>query len=506
MPRVIKAAEAALLIPDGATVAVQGTGGCVNEPTALLSAIGERYLAQGRPRSLTLAHCTGLGDKESLGLDLLAHKGLVKRDIAGHLGMAPKMAELIRADAVEGYNLPQGVLSHLFAAIGGRKPGVITKVGLGTFVDPRIEGGRVNASARDQLVQVIELAGEEWLFYPGFPVNVALVRGTTADERGNITMEREAAILEGISLAHAARASGGIVIAQVKYLAQKGTLDPRQVRIPGVCVDYIVVDPGQKQTCLEEYNPSFSGERRIPLERLEPIPLDERKVIGRRAAREMPRGAAVNLGVGMPAAVAAVASEEGWLDDITFTVEQGIVGGLPAGGVIFGVAYNPEAIISQGDQFTFYDGGGLAAACLGMAQADASGNVNVSKVGSMLTGCGGFINISQSARKVVFCGTLTAKGLRCEVGGGRLRIVQEGAVRKLVAAVDQISFSGAYARRSGQPVLYVTERAVFELTAEGLALREIAPGIDLERDVLAQMEFRPIIAGKPALMDPAIFS
>jgi propionate CoA-transferase len=335
---------------------------------------------------------------------------------------------------------------------------------------------------------------------------LALVRGTTADLNGNITSEEEPAILEGISIAQAAKACGGTVIAQVKYLAQPGTLDPRQVRIPGVVVDAVVVDPEQKQTCLDVYQPAFCGAVRVPLEQLPPLSLDARKVIARRAARELFAGAAVNLGYGVPSGIASVATEWGILDDLTFTVEQGIVGGVPAGGVIFGVAYNPQAILAEDDQFNYYDSGCLDLAFLGMAQVDGHGNVNASKVGDLLAGCGGFINISQNAKKVVFCGTLTAKGLRCRVEEGRIEIEQEGAIRKFVPDVDQITFSGDYARSRGQDVLYVTERAVFALRADGVVLTEIAPGVDLEADVLDRLGFRPRIAHDLITMDPALFA
>ena len=459
-----------------------------------MKALGERYAASASPKALTLLHATGLGDRDEIGTDYLAQDGLIKKDIAGHLGMAPKMAEMIYREEIEGYNLPQGVISHLYTAIAGKKPGVITKVGLNTFVDPRVEGGRVNSIANDTLVKVLELEGEEWLFYPSMHIDVAFVRGTTADTRGNITMEQEAAILEGISLAQAAKACGGIVIAQVKYLAREGTLDARKIKIPGLIVDYVVVDPSQKQHTLDEYDPSLSGECKIPLDRLPALPLDAKKVIGRRAAQELFPGAIVNLGVGVPSYVGGVASETGILDTITFTVEQGIVGGRPAGGIIFGVSHNPEAIIGEDDQFTFYDGGGLDLAFLGMAQTGAIGDVNVSKVGPMLTGCGGFINISQSAKKVIFCGTFTTKGLGVETGDGRLTIAREGTVRKFVHRVDQITFSAKYARETGQEVFYVTERAVFLLGKDGLELLEIAPGVDLKRHILDQMDFMPKMA------------
>lgn len=503
--KVTSVEEAIALIADGSTVAIQGSGGGVCEPTLLMKSLGERFHANGKPRDLTLLHATGLGDQKEIGCDYLAQKGLVKKDIAGHLGMAPKMARLIYENEVQGYNLPQGVISHLYGAIAGRKPGVITKVGLHTFVDPRLEGGKVNDIAKDDLVQVIELLGEEWLFYPRIDIDVSLVRGSTADTNGNIVMDQEPAILEAISIAQAAKACGGFVIAQVKHLAEAGSLDPRQVKIPGIYVDHIVVDENQMQTVEGEYNHSFSGEIKIPLEGIEPAAMDVKKAIGMRAARELFKGAVVNLGFGVPSYVSAVASETGMLGDITFTVEQGIVGGMPAGGVIFGVAYNPEAIIGEDYQFTFYDGGGLDLAFLGMAQFDQKGNVNVSKVGAMLTGCGGFINITQSAKKVIFCGTFTTKGFRCEIGGGELKIQSEGKVKKLVPVVNQVTFSGDYARSLGQKVLYVTERAVFELTSEGVVLREIAPGVELERDILQQMEFQPIVAKDLVMMDPTLF-
>jgi len=412
---------------------------------------------------------------------------------------------MIADNQIESYNFPQGVLSQMYSAVAARKPGVFSKVGLHTYVDPRIEGGRMNEVTTEDLVRVFEIDGEEWLFWPRFHIDVALIRGTTADLKGNITFEEEPVLLEAISIAQAAKACGGIVIAQVKYLAQEGTLDPKQVRVPGVVVDHVVVDPEQKQTVLTPYEPAFSGRVRIPLEGLEPLPLDVRKVVARRAARELFPGAVVNLGFGIPDGVASVAAEEGLIDQLTFTVEQGIVGGRPAGGVIFGVAYNPEAIIEEDAQFNFYDGGGIDVAFLGMAQVDRAGNVNVSKVANRLMGCGGFINITQNAKRAVFCGTFTAKGLRCRVDGGRLHIEQEGAIRKLVGQVDQITFSGAYARSMSQPVLYVTERAVFELSAEGIVLVEIAPGVDLERDVLGQMEFVPRVADPLVAMDADIF-
>lgn len=502
---VVTADDAVAVVRDGHTVAIQGSGGGVNEPTALIRALGARFKATGSPSAITLLHATGLGDRDTIGTDALAFPGLVKRDIAGHLGMADKMGKLILENKVECYNLPQGVISHLFAAIASRKPGVITKVGLRTFVDPRLEGGKVNEVTTEDYVQLVEFAGEEWLFYPRIHIDAAFVRGTTADGAGNISMENEAAILEGLSIAQAARACGAPVIAQVKRVVPTGSIDPRIVKIPGMYVDYLVVDPAQKQHTLAEYDPSLSGETPMALEKLVPAEPGPKRIIGLRAAQELTPGAVVNLGVGIPSYVAAVASEKGIIDQVTFTVEQGIVGGRPAGGIIFGVSHNPEAIIGEDRQFDFYDSGTLDAAFLGMAETSANGDVNVSKVGSLLAGCGGFINISQSARKVVFCGTFTAKGLRTSARNGRLTIESEGSVRKFVDSVAQVTFSGEYASEIDQDVLYVTERAVFTLNGGRVKLVEIAPGIQLERDVLAHMGFVPEIAEPLTMMDSAVF-
>jgi propionate CoA-transferase len=506
--RIISLDEAAQKIPSGATVAVQGSGGGVAEPTAVLRAIRRRFDKEQAPRDLTMLHATGLGDRDTCGMDLLAVPGLVKRDIAGHLAMAPKMGAMITNNEVECYNFPQGVISHLYTAIGGRRPGVFTKVGLRTYIDPRVEGGRMNARTREceQLVRVMEIDGEEWLFFPRIKIDVAVIRGTYIDTHGNLSYEEEAVLLEGNAIAQAARACGGFVIAQAKYLVEAGTIPPKSVRVPGVGIDYIVLDPQQMQTSKTYFHPALSGQSRVPVSELPPLPLDERKIIARRAAKELYPRAVVNLGVGMPDGVASVAAETGLHRTLTLTVEQGLVGGVPAGGVEFGVSYNPEACIPEDQQFNFYDGGNLEVAFLGMAQADAEGNVNVSKVGKLLTGCGGFINITQNAKKVVFCGTLNAKGFDCEVGGGRLTVKSEGAIRKFVPQVEQITFNGSLARESGRTILYVTERAVFELKKEGMTLIEIAPGMDLEKDILGQIGFRPRIAEPLKTMEAELFT
>lgn len=506
MAKIISAEEAVNLIQSNQTVAILGSGGCVCEPSLVLTKLGERYQAEGQPQNLTLYHANGIGDKDSLGTDALAYEGLVKRDIAGHWGMAPKMAQLAQEEKIEAYNFPQGVLSQMYQAVAGNKPGVITKIGLHTFIDPRVEGGRMNRSAKEDLVQVIELNGEEWLFYPSMKFDVGLVRGTAADCNGNITYEEEAAILDGMALAQAAHNSGGIVIAQVKYLSEQKA-HPKDVVIPGIYVDYIVVDPEQKQTCERVYDPALAGNIRIPFDHVPDMEMGPRKIVARRAAKELPKGeAVVNLGVGMPDGVAAVAREEGYLDSLHFTVEQGIIGGMPMPGIIFGVSHNADAMVDQTAQFNFYDGGGLDVCFLGMAQTDKKGNVNSSKTGRLLAGCGGAINISQGAKKVVFCGTFTAKGLKESVKDGKLVIEQEGQICKLVEEVDQITFSGEYAKSIDQPVLYVTERAVFELRDGKVVLTEIAPGIDLDKDILAHMNFEPEISENLSVMDENIFN
>lgn len=504
MAKVISAEEAAKLIQDNQTVAILGSGGGVCEPSLLLEKIGERFQKEKAPKDLTIYHANGIGDKDHIGTDSLAFEGLVKCDIAGHWAMAPKMAQLALDEKIDAYNFPQGVLSQMYQAVAANKPGVITKTGLHTFIDPRIEGGKMNKRTTKDLVRVLELDGEEWLWYPAIKFDVGLVRGTSADVNGNITYEEEAAVLDGVSLAQAAHNSGGIVIAQVKYLSE-GNAHPKDVVIPGIYVDYIVVDDRQKQTCERVYDPALAGNLRTPFDTVPPLEMGPRKIVARRAAKELREGAIINLGVGMPDGVASVAREEGYLDQLHFTVEQGIIGGMPMGGIIFGVSHNADAMIDQTLQFNFYDGGGLDACFLGMAQADCKGNVNSSKTGRMLSGCGGAINISQNAKKVVFCGTFTAKGLKAEIKEGKLTILQEGQIHKFVKEADQITFSGQYAESIKQPVLYVTERAVFELKEGRMVLTEIAPGIDLQRDILAQMDFVPEVAEDLKVMDEDIF-
>ncbi|MPW24461.1 acyl CoA:acetate/3-ketoacid CoA transferase [Alkalibaculum sp. M08DMB] len=501
----VSSREAVDMIKDGSTVAWTTAGLCCFAEEVAMD-LENKFLETGKPNKITAVHSCGCGDGKTRGMSHLAHEGLVSRLISGHTGQSKSMGQLISDNNIEAYLLPQGVMAHMWREIAGKKPGVITKVGLGTFVDPRMQGGKVSEKTKDDLVKLIELDGEEWLHYKTFPIDVAVIRATTADENGNLTMDREGLLLEALPMAQAAKNSGGIVIAQVEYIAKSNTLHPLQVKVPGVLVDYVVVAKPENhmQTIGTKFNPSFSGDLKIPIDSIKPLPLNERKIIARRAAMELEENTIINLGIGVPSGIANVATEEGIAEMITMTTELGTYGGTPGGGEDFGVAYNPDAIIEHEAQFDFYDGGGLDATFLGLAQTDKEGNLNVSKFGSRVVGAGGFINISQNSKKVIFCGTFTA-GAKYKIENGKINIIQEGTTKKFVDKVEHVTFSGQYAKKINQTVIYITERAVFRLEDGVMTLTEIAPGIDIETDIIAAMEFTPKISPNIKEMPQELF-
>ncbi|HAK52381.1 MAG TPA: acyl CoA:acetate/3-ketoacid CoA transferase [Gammaproteobacteria bacterium] len=485
------------------TTGFVGTG----TPEELIRALERRFLKTGAPFDLSLVFAAAPGDGVDQGVNRLAHPGLLKRIVGGHWALVPKLGELAVNNKVEAYNLPLGVMSELFREIAGQRCGVLTKIGLGTFVDPRQQGGKLNRSTWEDLVEVVEVHGEEWLLYKTFPIDVAFIRGTTADANGNISMENEALTLDNLAIATAARNSGGIVIAQVEQTVNT-PLSPRDVEVPGILVDHVVVAQADnhRQTWATDFNPAFAGQSRVAVESAKPMELDERKVIARRAAMELVEtGGVVNLGIGMPEGVSKVAAEEGFIDEVNLTAEPGVIGGMPQGGLDFGAAINHHALLNQNQQFDFYDGGGLDLAILGMAQVDQHGHVNVSKFGKRLAGAGGFINISQTAKRLVFVGTFTAGGLKTDISDGKVNILKEGAVAKFIQDVEQITFNARVAAGNSQPVLYITERCVFELTASGIRLKEVAPGIDITTQILDLLPFS-VIVDDVAVMDERIFA
>ncbi|HVI29939.1 acyl CoA:acetate/3-ketoacid CoA transferase [Hansschlegelia sp.] len=503
--KVTTSAEAMALIRDGDVVTTTGfVQSCI--PEALHAALEKRYVETGAPRDLTLIMTAGAGDSKGLGTGRLHHEGLLSRVIAANFGRMPKVAQAAKENRIRGYNLPQGVISQLYRACAAGQPGLFSKVGLHTYVDPRHGGGKVNTLTDEEIVKVVDVDGEEWLFYKATKIDVAFIRGTSADPSGNISMEKEALTLDCLAQAMAAHNNGGIVIAQVERIVDDGFLLPKDVRIPGILVDCVVVADAEhhRMNYGVQHDPALAGQIRVPVTGIARMKLDARKIIARRAAFELPPNGVVNLGVGAPEGISSVANEEKVTPYITLTTEAGAVGGVLASGSSFGAATNADCIIDQNQMFDFYDGGGLDMTCLGMAECDQEGNVNTSSFGGKLNGCGGFINISQNARSVVFAGTFTAGGLEVEIDNGELKILKEGRSRKFLKLVEQNTFSGPYAKERGQPVIYVTERCVFQLTKEGLELIEVAPGVDIERDILPHMDFRPII-NRPILMDRRIF-
>lgn len=536
--KILTEAQAAALVQSGWTVASAGFVGA-GHAEAITNALERRFLETGLPRDLTLVYSAGQGDRATRGVNHFGNPGMTRRVVGGHWRSATRLGQLALDEECEGYNLPQGVMTHLYRAIAGGKPGVLTKIGLNTFVDPRTEldprfqGGAINATAvaatraaaatgGPRWVEAVQLRGEDYLFYPSFPIHCALIRATAADANGNLSTHEEAFHHELLSIAQAARNSGGIVIAQVKRLVDHHD-NLQAIHVPGILVDAVVVcaDPHEHQmTFGEAFNPSYftayrgrqaeAGERAMPSPPSPPAVLDARTIVQRRALMELvargPR--VVNLGVGMPAGVATLAAAEN-IGGFTLTVEAGPIGGTPADGLSFGASHYPEAVIDQPAQFDFYDGGGIDLAFLGLAELDAHGNVNVSKFGEegqmLIAGVGGFINITQSAKALVFMGTLTAGGLQIEAREGTLKILTEGRLKKIVAHVAHLSFNGPYVASLGIPVLYVTERAVFAMRDGCLTLIEIAPGIDLQRDVLDQCATPVVVAANLRQMDARLF-
>lgn len=495
----MSAAEAVALIDDDATLGLVGGGGGLCEATLLHTSIEARFLSEGHPRNLTLVHALGIGDRKAKGMNRFAHAGMTRKVIGGHWPWSPKMQQMAANNEIEAYVLPGGVAMQLMREIAAGRPGLMTHVGLGTFIDPRIDGGRMNAAAHERLCEVVEIDGREYLRYLPFPVHACLLKGSIADDDGNISLEEEPANVDIYAMASAVHNSGGKVIFQVRKRGAAGTIGAREVRIPAALVDAIVVDPAQMQGYAFAYDPTISGQKHDsgtqPAQLSEHTPeasdFSIRRIVANRARLELREGAVVNYGFGIPDEIASIVAARGDQHLYYQTIEHGTYGGTLLTGSLFGYARNPSCMIDGPSQFDFYSGGGLDIAFLGFGQIDAVGNVNASKLGGVPVGPGGFIDIAQNARKVVFCGTFDAKGSDLKSGDGKLTIAQHGSVQKFVRAVDQITFSGKQALLSGQEVLYVTERAVFRLTENGLALIEAAPGVDIARDVTARMGFMP---------------
>ena len=514
MAKFITSYEAAGLIEDGMTVGVSGFGGW-NAADEILKCIGERFEETGSPKNLTVYTGVTPGDttEDGYGLSAIGAEGLVTTLIGSQMGLAPKIFRALGQNKIAGYCVPLGVVGHMFEAMAAKGPGVITHVGLNTFCDPRVDGCMMNDAARKQnrkMVSVIEIEGKEYLLYHAYEkMDACIIQATYADEDGNISFDDLPFISEQPEMAHAVANGGGKVIVQVKEVLKKGSIHPKKVLIHSKFVDYIVKaapenhlqgyqDPGQ-------IHYEMTGDIQIPLDAITPMKLNVRKVIGRRATMELMPNALVNLGIGLPDGVASVANEEGIADSTTLAVETGTFGGVPVGAVGMGAAVNPDAIYRITDTFDLYNGGCLDMTCLGMAEVDKEGNVNVSKFAGRVIGPGGFINISQNTGKVCFLATFTAGKTQIEVGDGKLNIVQDASGVKFKNKVDQITFSAEYAQKTGQEVFYITERAVFKLTEKGITLTEIAPGVDLEKDILAHMEFVPAMADEVKTMDERIF-
>jgi propionate CoA-transferase len=506
MSKIVSVREAVEQVKDGATVVIGGSGAGHALPQRFIDELAAVYTETQHPRDLTTVRVVGIGDFADRGFSQLGLPGLAKRTIGSNIGNEPRLGALVEANELESYSFPQGVLSQLMREIAAGRPGLLTHVGLGTYVDPRQTGGKQNARTTEDLVEVVTLRGREWLLFHAFPIDVAVIRGTTADEDGNLTMEGEAVQAEMLAMAMAARNSGGIVIAQVRQLARRGSLPLRDVKVPGALVNHVYVVPDQWQTYITQDSPYYAGKLRRPVTGEAPLPLDVRKIIARRSLLEFPPGAICNLGFGISQLIGRVAWEEGVTDQLVLTVEQGIFGGVPVAGNEGGTGFNYQAMIDQPAMFDFYDGGGLDIASLSFAEVDAQGNVNVHAFEGRVRGPGGFPNISARTGRINFVGTLTAQGLELAIDSSGVRVLREGTLPKFVPEVRQISFNGTLARERGQRVRYVTDRAVFALEDDGLALIEVAPGIDVERDVLGRMGFRPKVAEQLRTTDSRVYA
>lgn len=503
---VLTADEAVKYIPDNSTVGFCGAGGGLTEATIVIEALAKRYKETQEPRNLTYYHSTGLGDRADRGMSPLAQKGMVKRIVGGHWGQSPRLAEMAERNEIEAYNFPQGVVTQLLRTAAAGQPGILTHVGLGTFADPRQQGGKLNECTKEDLIRIMKVNGREYLFYPVTPIDVAIIRGTTSDTEGYISMEDEIAYLDALALAQAAHNNGGIVIAQVQKLVKARSLHPKSVKIPGFLVDALVVVPEQPQLYSGSINRFMSGDYIMDSGEVIPLPLNERKVIARRALMEVKQGDVGNVGVGIADGIGVVAREESVSEEFTLTVETGPIGGVSAQGIFFGASVNMQAMLDMPTQFDFYDGGGLDVCFLSFAELDQYGNVNVHKFNGKIMGTGGFVNICQNTKKVIFCGTLTAGGLKVAVEDGKVIIKQEGKFEKMISKVPEITFNGGDAIKRGQEVIYITERAVFKLTEKGMELCEIAPGMDLEKDIVSKMGFTPIVSSDLKEMDHRLFA
>ena len=484
------------LIKDKDFVIVGGNGG-TGAPEKILVEIEKSFIASNKPKNLTIFHITGIGAVDKYGLNRLNHTGLVSKVIGGNFGLQiPFMKNLIVANKIEAYNLPQGILSQMCRTMASKQPGIITQVGLNTYMDPRIEGGKMNKKTKKDLVKLIKIKGKEYLFYIAPKPDVAIIRGTSVDTDGYIYMDHEATTREDLSIAQAVHNNNGIVICQFKKFLKKGFYNPHLAKIPAFLIDYYVHDPLQKQTYSTKYDKFRSGEKYQKNPKINAAPLDIRKVIARRATLELKKDNVVNLGVGVSVGISNIAHEEGIYKDITLTVEAGVIGGIPGSGLNFGTAINPKMIIDQSYQFDFYDGGGLDCAFLSFAEIDQYGNVNVSRFGERNDGAGGFINIAEGAKKVIFSGTLTSNGLKTEITKGSLKILNEGSNRKFIKKVNQITYSSKLGIKRGQIILFNTDRGVFQFINNKVTLIEIAHGVRLKEDIIDQINFSIKISEK----------